>query len=119
MLSLEWLLPSCSELKTSKFIKDKVDTYGLISVKNLVVEAVLKADCWQRSEPLRQTAQSLAQPGRHEHGIGQGIRVELVSHGNTDQPGVQEQGQSSPLQGHEGKRHQPGLVELNRLSPGV
>ena len=42
-----------------------------------------------------------------------------VSHGITDQPGVQEQGQSSPLQGHEGKRHQPGLVELNRLSPGV
>ena len=75
MLSLEWLLPSCSELKTSKFIKDKVDTYGLISVKNLVVEAVLKADCWQRSEPLRQTALSLAQPGRQEHGIGQGIRV--------------------------------------------
>jgi len=60
-----------------------------------VVEEVLKEGCWQRSEPLHQTGQSLAQPG------------------------VQEQGQDSPLQVHEGKQSQPGLVELNRLSPGV
>ena len=51
MLSLEWLLPSCSELKTSKFIKDKVDTYGLISVKNLVVEAVLRRIVGREASP--------------------------------------------------------------------
>ena len=42
-----------------------------------------------------------------------------VSQGITVQPGVQEQGQGSPLQEHEGRRRQPGLVELSRLSPGV
>ena len=35
------------------------------------------------------------------------------------QLGVQEPGQGSPLQVHEGRRRQPGLVELNRLSPAV
>ena len=80
------------------------------------MEEVLKEGCWQRSEPLHQTGQSLAQPGGRSS-----VSLTKAGHNRVSlaRPGVQEQGQNSPLQVHEGRQSQPGLVDLNRLSPGV